>query len=119
MRLERVIASESNESTVRERVAAYFALSGYSPLASEPHLMSYQRGKFFTLTAKGCKTNAVIHFFEGADQKTQVTVTIEIDTTGQWVTERERKYWQQQMDDIEHVVLKGMEKSESKLKGGV
>jgi hypothetical protein len=107
LKLERIISSESNESTVRERLAAYFAFAGYTQAISEPHLITYRRGKFLTLTAKGCKVNAVIQISPSPDQTTQVTVTLDIDTTGQYVFERERKYWRKEMDDIEQAILKG------------
>jgi hypothetical protein len=107
LKLERIIKTELNESSVCERLATYFALAGYKQAISQPHLMTYQRGKFLTLTAKGCKVNAIIQISPSPDQTIQVTVTLDIDTTGQFVVERERKYWRKEIDDIEEAILKG------------
>ena len=105
MKLERTVKTESNEISICERLATYFALAGYRQTISQPRLMSYQRGKFLTLSAKGCKVNAIIQVSPVPDQAMQVTVTLDIDTSGQFVVEREREYWRKEMDDIEQVIL--------------
>lgn len=105
MKLERIITTEANVSTISERLATYFGLAGYHQSISRPHIVSYQRGKFLSLSAKGCPVNAVIQLTEGPDQTNQVLVTLEIDTTGQLVLESERKYWREQLNNIERAVL--------------
>jgi len=105
VKLERNITTEIDENIIRERLATYFAFAGYKQSISQPHLLSYQRGKFLSLTAKGSPVNAIIKLGESPDQKTEVLVTLEIDTTGQFVVERERRYWREQLDAIEQAVL--------------
>ncbi len=105
MKLERSITTELNESIIHERLTAYFALAGYQQSISQPHLLAYRRGKFLSLSAKGCPVNAVIQIGERLDQKTHVRVTLEIDTTGQFIFEHERNYWREQMHDIEKAIL--------------
>jgi hypothetical protein len=107
VKLERRITTDVDESTICERLAAYFAIAGYQESVSQPHLLAYRRGKFLSLTAKGSPVNAVIQMGESPDQKIQVLVTLEIDTTGQLVVEFERDYWRQQLDDIEKAVQFG------------
>jgi hypothetical protein len=109
VKLERTISIDTTESIVRDNLATYFALAGYTQAISEPHLLAYHRGKFLTLTAKGSKVNAVIQIKASSDKATQVTVTLDIDTTGQFVIESEREYWHKEMDDIEETILKGKE----------
>jgi len=105
VKLERSITTDVNENTICERLATYFAFAGYRQSIAQPHLLSYQRGKFLSLTAKGSPVNAVIKFGGSPDQKTEVLVTLEIDTTGQFVVERERRYWREQLDAIEQAIL--------------
>jgi hypothetical protein len=107
VRLERNITTEINENTICERLATYFAFAGYRQSISQPHLLSYQRGKFLSLSAKGSPVNAIIQLGERPDQKTEVLVTLEIDTTGQFVVKRERRYWREQLDAIEQAILLG------------
>lgn len=119
MKLERSITTEFNESIICERLAAYFASAGYQQSISQPHLLVYRRGQFLSLTAKGCPANAVIQIGESPDQKTHVRVTLEIDTTGQFVFERERSYWREQLNDIEKALLNGKGNSLASSPGGV
>jgi hypothetical protein len=107
VKLERSITTDSNESTVCERLATYFAFAGYQQSVSQPRLLAYRRGKFLALTAKGSPVNAVIQIGESPDRKTQVQVTLEIDTTGQFVAAFERNYWREQLDDIEKAIQLG------------
>ena len=107
MKLERSITTDINESTICERLATYFAFAGYQQSVSQPHLLAYRRGKFLSLTAEGSPVNAVIQIGGSLDQKTQVLVTLEIDTKGQFVVEFERNYWRQQLDDIEKAIQFG------------
>lgn len=107
MKLERSIATDLAESTIVERLATYFAFAGYEQSIAQPHVMAFRRGRHLSLTARGCPVNAVIQLAGGPEHKTHVQVTLEIDTGGQFVVEFERKYWGQQMDDIEKAVLLG------------
>lgn len=107
MKLERVISTELEEGPVCERMAAHFALAGYTPVVSQPRLMSYRRGKFLTLTAKGCKVNAVVRISAESERALRITVTLDIDTTGQFVVGSERRYWHQEMDGIAKAILAG------------
>jgi len=69
--------------------------------------LAFRRGKFLSLTAKGCPAQAVVQIDAGPDQQRQVRVTLEIDTTGQLVLKHERNYWREQLDDIEKAILIG------------
>lgn len=107
MKLERSITTDLPEGTIREKLAAYFAVAGYQQSISQPHVLAFRRGKFLSLTAQGCPVNAVIQMRPGPDQQTHLCVTLEIDTTGQLVFKFEREYWREQLDDIEKAVRAG------------
>jgi hypothetical protein len=107
MKLERSITTELDERTIAERLTAYFARAGYQQSISQPHLLAFRRGKFLSLTAKGCPVHAVIQINAGPDRQTLVRVTLEIDTTGQLVLKREREYWREQLNEIEMATLSG------------
>ena len=107
MKLERNISAAVSEATLRERLATYFALAGYTQTTSQPQLLTYGRGSFFTFSAKGSKVNAIIKLIPSPGQPTSVTVTFVIDTTGQFVTKSERKFWQNELDDLERAIQTG------------
>jgi hypothetical protein len=104
VRLERSVETSVDDETIRERVTAFFAIAGYQESVSQPHVMSFRRGKFFALTAKGSPVNAVIQIGKTADQRAKVLVALEVDTTGQFVVESEREYWREQLDGIEKAI---------------
>lgn len=107
MKFERSITTERDVSTIAERLTAFFALAGYEQGVSGPHLLAFRRGKFLSLTAKGCPVHAVIQIGAGSDRQTLVRLTLEIDTTGQLVLRQEREYWREHLDDIERAILGG------------
>lgn len=105
MKLERTMTTGLGESSICERLSSHFTSAGYQQVIAQPHYMSFQRGKFLTLSAKGCKVNAAIRLVRGTDQILQVTVTLDIDTTGQFIIESEREFWRNEMNDIARAVL--------------
>lgn len=108
MKLERMIKVNISADTVRERVATYFALAGYMQAIAQPQLLTYQRpGSFPGWTPKDWKVNVIIQIATSSGQATQVTVTFDVDTTGQFVIKSERQYWQIELDDVEQAILTG------------
>lgn len=107
MKLERTITTDLPEGTIREKLAAFFAVTGYQQSISQPHVLAFRRGTFLSLTARGCPVNAVIQMSPGPDRQTQAHVTLEIDTTGQLVFKFEREYWREQLDGIENAIRAG------------
>ncbi len=110
MKLDRVISADANENTVRERLKAYFVGIGYTQAAAQPNL-TYQRGSslgsLLSFSPKGWKVNAIVQIASSFSQLTQVTVTFDINTTGQLVTESERKFWQNELDDLARAIQTG------------
>jgi hypothetical protein len=108
MKVARSISIDVDVAVVRERVVDYFALAGYIQATSQPQLMTYQRpGKFPGWTPKDWKVNVIIQIVSSPGQPTRVTVTFDIDTTGQFVIKSERKYWQNELDDVEQAIRTG------------
>lgn len=108
MKAERSINTDIDVAPVRERLANYFALSGYTQATSQPQLITYQRpGSFPGWTPKDWKVHVIIRIVSSPGQDTQVKVTFDIDTTGQFVIKSERQYWQNELDNIEQAIRTG------------
>jgi hypothetical protein len=108
MKVERSISTNVDAAIVHERVANYFALAGYIQATLQPQLMTYQRpGSFPGWTPKDWKVKAIIQIAASPGQPTQVNVTFDIDTTGQFVIKSERQYWQNELDDVEQAIRTG------------
>lgn len=109
MKVERSISVDTDAAIVRERVANYFALAGYMQATAQPQLLTYLRpGSFPAWTPKDWKVNGIIQIVSNPGQATQVTVTFDIDSTGQLVIKSERQYWQNELDDVEQAIRTGM-----------
>jgi len=110
MKLECSICAKVSENIVRDRVIAYFTKADYTLGTSQSHL-AYQRGSglgsLVSFSPRGWKVNATIQITSSSDQLTQVAVTFDINTTGQWVTESERRFWQSEFDDLEKAIQTG------------
>ena len=108
MKVERNISVDVDAAIVRERVANYFAFTGYVQATAQPQLLTYQRpGSFPGWTPKDWKVNVIIQIVSSLDQPTGVNVTFNIDTTGQFVIKSERQYWQNELDDVEQAIRTG------------
>jgi hypothetical protein len=105
--LERNVIVDVDEAVVRERIEAYFARSGYTQAISQPCLMTYRRGRFLAFSPKKWKVYAVIQIVSDPGQPTRVAAAFDIDTTGQVVIERERRFWKNELNDFEQAVKTG------------
>lgn len=110
MKLQRVISVEVDESTVRGRIEVFLERSGYKQMGSQPSLL-YQRGSklgsLASFSPKGWRVNAAIQTMPVSEQTTQVSITLNVDTTGQWVTEKENSFWKGELDALEASVRSG------------
>ena len=107
MKLERSIHVDIDEALARERAVTYFALAGYSRSICDPHLMSFQRGSFPPWTPKKWNVNAVIQTNPDSMRATRVSLILDVDTSGQMVIESERRFWRNELDDLEQFIRTG------------
>ncbi len=109
MKLERTFTITEDEVTIRGRAAAFLERSGYKLVASQP-LLSYRRGAilgFASLSPNAWRVNASINMVP-ISNRNQVAVTLDIDTTMQWVTEKERAFWKAELDCLETSMMTGV-----------
>jgi hypothetical protein len=104
VKLQRTFVAETSETTIRNHVAAFLERAGYEQVSSQPFL-SYRRGsKLGSLTSfspKRWKVNATVQTVSRSDRSTEVAVIFDIDTTGQWVTDKERSFWDTELNGLE------------------
>ena len=110
MKLERTINAKESEGTVRDHVTSYFEKAGYKRVNSQP-LLTYRRGSMFgsllSFSPKGWQVQATIQTAPCPDQTTNVTIKLDIRTTGQLVTGKERSFWDSEMDGLEKAINSG------------
>lgn len=103
MKLEHSLKTDVSEAVLRERITTYLTQSGYRLVSSQPTL-SFQRGSVFgslmSYSPKSWKSNAVIDFSLVGEHAAQVSILLDINTTGQWVTDKERKFWKAELDNM-------------------
>jgi hypothetical protein len=110
MKLEHSLKTDVNEVILRERITTYLTKSGYRLVSSQPTL-SFQRGSMLgsgmSFSPRSWKSEAVLGFSPVGEQTTQVSIMLDINTTGQWVTDKERKFWQVELDNLVQAVSSG------------
>jgi hypothetical protein len=103
MILDRTFTTGENEQTVRALISDYLQKRGYKQRESEPNLV-YERGSClgsrFALSTKQWRVTATVQTRPGQDWATDVVATLDIDTTGQMVIQRERNFWEKEIDDL-------------------
>lgn len=110
MILTRTITTTESESEIRQRITKVFEILGYKQVDSEP-LWVFRRGSvigsFTSFSPKGWQVEARLEISAGSDQVTLVGVVVDINTTSQLVTDKERAYWDNEMTEIEAAILTG------------
>ncbi len=101
MKLVNSFVSGASEEVLRERMTDHLTKNGYRLVSSQPAL-TFQRGSRFgsmtAFTPRGWKATVVVGFTANIERETQVSVMLDVDTTGQLVLEREKKFWQSEFD---------------------
>jgi hypothetical protein len=81
----------------------YLENKGYKQRESIPNLV-YERGSgcgsLLSFSTKKWKVAVTIQIHPNTDQLTNVVATFNINTTGQWVTKKERDFWEKELDDL-------------------
>ncbi len=110
MNLERIITTSESESVIRDSIASYLGKLGYKQVDSQPRLI-YERGSalgsFTSFSPKGWQVRANVEISTNSDQMTVASVNLDINTKGQWVTEKERIFWNNELDGLETAICTG------------
>ena len=108
MQITRNITTQENEAVARKTIAAYLEGAGFRPVSAEPFLV-YERGSakgsMFGFSPKKWQAKASIEFTSGSDEETNVFVNLDVNTTGQWVTKRERSVLERELDGLVAAVI--------------
>ncbi len=111
MKLERSITVSEKIDIIRDRIDAYLNEVGYKQVRVQPDLL-YQRGSLLgslmSFTPKGWQAKANIQVLETSDNAINVVLDIDVNTTGQLVTEKERGFWNLELENFEKAVLSGI-----------
>ncbi len=106
---ERTFTVPESEATIHARVAAFLEQSGYKSVATE-HSITYRRGDLlgFASFSPNCwRVKATVQIAPSSSQN-QVTAVFDVDTTFQWVTEKERAFWKSELDCLEAAAITGV-----------
>jgi hypothetical protein len=111
MILGREFTAEINKNDVLERATQFLIRSGYRQ--SETNSCVYRRGyskliTMFSFSPKGWGVEATV-FTATTDntESTIVKISLSIDTTGQWITDKERTFWSKELESFENAVCNG------------
>jgi hypothetical protein len=87
----------------RQLVGDYLQRAGYKPVGSGP-VSVYRRGSklgsLIGFSAKGWQATVTLQIAPGEDEATRVTASFDVDTSGQMVIKRERKFWENELDAL-------------------
>lgn len=107
MKLRRTITTEESESTIRDRVATHLGKMGYRQVSLRP-LLVYERGSVYgslmSFLPKDWKVKATIQINSTPEQKTNVSIDLSINAIGQWVTKKERAFWNSELEGLETAI---------------
>lgn len=103
MQLSRNLTTHETEAVARRTVSAYLEGAGFRLVSAEPFLL-YERGSatgsMFGFSPKKWQAKASVQFTAGPDEGTSVFVNLDVNTTGQWVTKRERGALEKELDGL-------------------
>lgn len=104
MRYQQTITVPEAESIVRSRIFQYMSGHGYTRDEAQPGVLVYRRGlrvgSWLAFRPKDWKVQVTFQLDPPDAYQTQVGVTFDLDTVGQWVTSKERKYWNGEARDL-------------------
>jgi hypothetical protein len=103
MKIEHTISAQVSEGLLKERASAFLQNAGYRPVNRKGDLV-YKRGallgSLFSFTPKGWRARVVVKTQPGSEGVTEARFRLDIDTTGQMVTEKERLFWKNEMEGL-------------------
>jgi hypothetical protein len=103
MRLTRDFTTAESEAVARKTIAAYLEGAGFRSAGAEPSFV-YERGSakgsMFGFSPKKWQATATVDFTSMSHGGTDVCMDLDVNTTGQWVTKRERGVLEAEMDGL-------------------
>jgi hypothetical protein len=110
MNLVREFIAKTKQSIVQERIVQFLNLSGYRQ--NETNSLVYKRGfsslgTMFAFSPKNWGVEATFHTTALDDENTKVEISLYIDTTGQWITDKERAFWTKELESFEAAICQG------------
>jgi hypothetical protein len=106
MKIERTFTADAGEAIALEHAVTFLRQSGYKQVSSGPFLV-FQRGSalgsFISPNPKSWKAKATIQVIPDVNQVKSVAV-LTFDITGQFVTGKERAFWDNEVNDLEAAI---------------
>jgi|GEM_PF-498402 len=103
MQITRSVATSHDEAVARRIIGAYLEGAGFR-LVSEAPVLVYERGSatgsMFGFSPKKWQARASVEFTPSPEAGTNVFAVLDVNTTGQWVTKRERGMLESEMDGL-------------------
>jgi hypothetical protein len=111
MKIERTLTANGSPETLRDRIASYFSESGFQADSAGSSPLVYRRGtrwgSFSSVTPENWQATAEITLQTGTGQPSTIAVSLLVDTALQWVTEKQRAFWQCELQDLEAAIQTG------------
>ena len=109
MELQKGFMVPASEATTVTRIKAYLEQAGYKRASDSP--ICYKRGSilgsFTSFSPRSWQAEVNITTQPRAENETEVSVCLKVNTTGQWVTEKERDFWDTEFNSLEVAIHSG------------
>ena len=103
MEFEHILKTERSEEEIRSQIDQFLINHGYHTLDSKTGML-FQRGSFWGsmagFTPKSWKARVSIEFFPQIEEDLQVRIKYAINTSGQWVTNKEKEFWKVEFNNL-------------------
>ena len=110
MKLEHTIVVSESEDVVDKRAITWLEKAGYKPVSAQSALV-YKRGSLFgsrtSFTPRGWECHVTIKAAPGSGQTTHVSICFDINTSGQIVTQKERRFWDTELGGLQEAINSG------------
>ena len=104
MKIERTLTADISEAIALERTVTYLRQIGYKQIISGSSPV-FRRGSlwgslFTSFTPRGWRSKATIQVIPNGI-KVKVIAVLDVNTTGQFLTDKERAFWDAEVNDLE------------------
>lgn len=110
MKLERSIQTSESKEIIYARIASYLDKTGYKqidPQNPQLFMRGSVLGSILSFSPKGWQVKTTFEILVQSEQISSVSVNVDINTKGQVITERERLFWDNEIDGLEAAILTG------------
>ena len=110
MRLDREFVTKIDKTTVQDRIIQLLGSYGYKQ--SEKDSLVFKRGfsslgTMFAFSPKNWGVEATAQIIPISHENMKVMLSLSINTTGQWITDKERAFWINELDSFEKFIHNG------------